>query len=306
MMSSSPHNYSKATPPIVSFEFFPPKTPKAAANLWHAVECLAPMEPSYISVTYGAGGSTRQKTMDVLEKIYANTSLRVAGHLTCVGATREETLDVARTYADLGVRKIVALRGDPPKDSGRFTAHPDGFSSAAELVAGLKKLNMFELVVGAYPERHPEATTDIQDIENLKRKFDAGADCAITQFFFNNDDYYRFLENAEKFGIQQRIIPGILPVENFERLKGFAAMCAAKIPTDMQNIFENACPSDADKIAHDFCVAQCEDLCAHGGVEELHFYTLNKPGLTHNICMTLGVQPNPHTNIIKQKLLADE
>lgn len=276
--------------PKISFEFFPPKTPKAAENLWEAVERLAPLQPEYISVTYGAGGSTRQKTMDVLKTICDTTSLRVAGHLTCVGASKQETLEVAQAYADLGVKKIVALRGDPPKDAGQFTPHPNGFVSSADLVSALATTNLFEIAVGAYPERHPEAKTDTQDIEILKKKFDAGAHHAITQFFFNNEDYYRFLDKAEKIGICQEIIPGILPVENFTRLQGFAAMCAATIPEQMREAFETVAPEDADKLSHDFCVQQCEDLL-NNGIKCLHFYTLNKPNLTHSICKTLGVTP---------------
>lgn len=275
--------------PKISFEFFPPKTNKAAKNLWSAVERLAPMAPEYVSVTYGAGGSTREKTMDVLKTICETTPLKVAGHLTCVGASKAETLDVAQAYAGLGVNKIVALRGDPPKDAGRFTPHPEGFVSSVELVAALHDMGLFEIAVGAYPERHPEAMTDTQDVEVLKQKFDAGADHAITQFFFNNEDYYRFLDKATKLGIDKTIIPGILPVENFERLKGFAAMCAAKIPQSMHEAFAGVAPEDADKLSHDLCTTQCEDLLKNG-IEMLHFYTLNKPDLTHSICAALGVK----------------
>ena len=283
---------SKALPGL-SFEFFPPHSPEASLRLWRSVERLAPLAPDYVSVTYGAGGTTRDRTNAAIQTILGRARLNVAGHLTCVGASREETLEVARGYARMGVRRIVALRGDPPKGADRFVPHAQGFASAAELVAGLKAAGDFEIAVGAYPEVHPEAATAAADIENLKRKIDAGASTAITQFFFDNEVFLRFRDACVRAGITVPIQPGILPVENFGKMVGFAARCKAAVPEWMHRAFERA---DSDEAAHLLSVAiaceQCDGLIAEG-VEHLHVYTLNNPDLTFDVCRALGYSAAP-------------
>ena len=217
----------------VSFEFFPPKTPEMEKTLWRSIERLAPVAPRFVSVTYGAGGSTRERTHATVKRILDETALTPAAHLTCVDATRDEVDEVARAYHSLGVRHIVALRGDPPESSARFTPHRDGYANAAELVAGLKRVADFELSVGAYPEVHPDAASAKADLDNLKRKLDAGASRAITQFFFDVDVYFRFVDRARAAGISAPIIPGILPVTNFASVTRFAAACGASVPAWM-------------------------------------------------------------------------
>ncbi|MGE4609917.1 MAG: methylenetetrahydrofolate reductase [NAD(P)H] [Paracoccaceae bacterium] len=272
----------------LSFEFFPPHNAYASARLWRSVERLAPLGPKYVSVTYGAGGTTRERTVSAIKTIQDRARLNVAGHLTLVGASKAETLDVAGAYAQMGVRRIVALRGDALKGQDQFTAHPDGFQNASELVAGLKEIGEFDISVAAYPEKHPDSADMIADIDNLKCKIDAGASSAITQFFFENDDFLRFRDAAADAGISAPIIPGILPVENFTKMLRFADMCQANVPDWMHRAFRNA-GDDAEVLATAICAEQCDELQAEG-VDHLHFYTLNKPDLVYNICRALGFE----------------
>jgi methylenetetrahydrofolate reductase (NADPH) len=286
-------NHPSKALPSLSFEFFPPNTPNGSLRLWRSVERLAPLAPQFVSVTYGAGGTTRDRTNVAIKTIVDRARLNVAGHLTCVGASRDETLAVARGYARLGVRRIVALRGDPPKGETEFVPHPQGFASAAELVAGLREIGDFEISVGAYPEKHPEAASLQGDIDNLKRKLDAGATNAITQFFFENTDFLRFRDACAKAGIAAPIHPGILPVENFAKMLNFAARCQASVPDWMHKAFERA---DTEEQSHLLSVSlaaeQCSDLRAEG-VDHLHFYTLNNPDLTFDVCRALGFEAAP-------------
>ncbi|QPH53501.1 methylenetetrahydrofolate reductase [NAD(P)H] [Pontivivens ytuae] len=278
------------TRPQLSFEFFPPHSPAASMRLWRSVERLAPLGPKFVSVTYGAGGTTRERTRTAIATIRERARLDVAGHLTCVGASREETLDVAREFARLGVRRIVALRGDPPKGAEKFEPHPDGYASAAELVEGLRSVGDFQIAVAAYPEKHPEAASLATDIDALKAKFDAGATSAITQFCFETETFLRFRDAAAAAGVPGPIVPGILPVENFTKMKGFAARCAAGVPGWMDTAFGNAqTEEEAHLLAVSIAAEQASDLMAEG-VEHLHFYTLNNPDLTFDICHALGIE----------------
>lgn len=279
--------------PAISFEFFPPATPEGSMRLWRSVERLAPLGPDFVSVTYGAGGTTRDRTLTAIQTIVERARLTVAGHLTCVNASREETVGVADTYRRIGARRIVALRGDPPKGADRFEPHPEGFRSAAELVKGLREAGHERISVAAYPEVHPEAGSMKADLDNLKRKLDAGADEAITQFFFDNEDYFRFLDAAEKAGIDAPIVPGILPIENFRKMARFAAMCGAKVPDWMGKAFETAEEQNAvELLSTSICTEQCQGLTAQG-VKRLHIYTLNNPDLPYQVCRALGVEPGP-------------
>lgn len=279
--------------PSLSFEFFPPHTPEGGLRLWRSVERLAPLGPDFVSVTYGAGGTTRDRTMAAIQTILGRARLNVAGHLTCIGASREETLRVARDYARLGVRRIVALRGDPPKGADRFEPHPDGFASAAELVAGLRQAGDFDISVAAYPEVHPEAVDAGGDIDNLKRKLDAGARSALTQFFFDNEDFLRFRDACAKAGITAPIHPGILPVENFRKMLNFAGRCRARVPDWMHKAFERAeTPEEAHLLSVAIASEQCDALIAEG-VGHLHVYTLNNPDLTFDVCRALGYVAAP-------------
>jgi methylenetetrahydrofolate reductase (NADPH) len=279
--------------PKISFEFFPPKTSAASMALWSAVERLAPLGPDFVSVTYGAGGTTRDRTLAAILAIRDRARLDVAGHLTCVGATRDEVLDVARAYAKLGCRRIVALRGDPPKEAGGFAAHPQGFASSVELVKALAGLGRFQIWVGAYPERHPEAADARGDVEHLKRKIDAGAAGAITQFFFENETFYRFRDACAAAGISAPVVPGILPVENFHRMRTFAGRCGATIPEWMARAYGNARNEEEhDLLSVAIATEQCDDLLANG-VGHLHLYTMNKPDLPYQVCRALGVEPVP-------------
>lgn len=279
--------------PRISFEFFPPKTSASTMALWRAVERLAPLGPDFVSVTYGAGGTTRDRTLAAIMAVRDRARLDVAGHLTCVGASKAEVMDVAKSYAKLGCRSIVALRGDAPESNSTWEAHPDGFAGSVELVEALAKMGGFRLWVAAYPEKHPEAADTNADIAHLKRKIDAGATGAITQFFFENEAFYRFRDAAVKAGIDAPILPGILPVENFSRMKNFAARCGTTVPQWMHKAFSNA----EDEESHDLlsvaiCAEQCDDLIANG-VEHLHLYTMNKPDLPYQVCSALGVQTVP-------------
>lgn len=286
---------SQAAKPLpgLSFEFFPPHSPKASLRLWRSVERLAPLGPDFVSVTYGAGGTTRDRTLAAIQTIIERAGLPVAGHLTCVGASRDETLEVARGFSRLGVRRIVALRGDPPKGETQFRAHPDGFAGAADLVEGLLSSGDYDISVAAYPETHPDATSAEADIANLRRKIDAGASRAITQFFFETDDFLRFRDACRRAGIDAPIVPGILPVENFGKMLNFAARCQARVPEWMHRAFDRA---ETDKEAHLLATAiateQCDTLISEG-VDHLHFYTLNNPDLTYGICQALGYATVP-------------
>ena len=279
--------------PRVSFEFFPPRTPRASMALWESVQRLAPLAPNFVSVTYGAGGTTRDRTMSAILAIRDCARLSVAGHLTCVGATRAEVLKVASNYAMLGCHRIVALRGDPPTGQNRFEPHPDGFSGAVELVAALSNLGQFDIWVAAYPEGHPEATSLQADIDHLKRKIDAGATGAITQLFFENETFYRFRDACAASGIKAPIVPGILPIEDFDKTVRFADSCGATVPKWMFKAFGNA----EDDASHDLlsiaiATEQCDELMLNG-VNDLHFYTLNKSELVFQVCRALGIEPQP-------------
>lgn len=281
--------------PKISFEFFPPASPEMAYKLWGSAIALGPLGPDFVSVTYGAGGTTRRRTLDAIKALRGNAHLNVAGHLTCVGATREETLTVAREYKAAGVTRIVALRGDAPKredgSAGVFEPHPGGFDGSVDLIAALDQEIGLPIAVGAYPEKHPEAGAAQDDVAHLKRKLDAGADLAITQFFFDNEDFYRFRDRCAAAGIDKPILPGVLPIEKFESMVKFAARCGAKVPQRLHEAFAKAeTPEAARELSRDLCVAQCQDLVARGAAEHLHFYTLNTPGLTSAVCEALGVQ----------------
>lgn len=276
--------------PRISFEFFPPRTLEASFKLWETVQMLAPLQPGFVSVTYGAGGTTRKLTHEAVTAIGKNFGLNVAAHLTCVDATREETLEIANSYAEAGVREIVALRGDAPKGADRFTPHPDGFKDAAELIEALAATGKFDLRVGAYPERHPDAADDMSDVRWLKRKLDAGATSALTQFFFEADTFLRFRDKCQREGITAPIIPGILPIENWEGIKRFAARCGAAVPDYLDGQFTAAKAEGREEaLSVEICTALCERLMAEG-VEDLHFYTLNRPHLSRDVCLALGVQ----------------
>jgi methylenetetrahydrofolate reductase (NADPH) len=283
-----------ATPIRVSFEFFPPSDAAMDSTLWQSVQRLAPLGPQFISVTYGADGSTRDRTHSLVKRIQQQTALIGAPHLTCVGASRAEVLEVARRYWDEGVRHIVALRGDPPQGATRYEPHPDGFAYGADLVAGLRSVADFEISVAAYPEVHPEAASADADFDNLRRKIDAGATRAITQFFFDNDDYLRFRDRCAAAGIKASIVPGILPITRFPQVTRFAERCGAKIPRWLAERFVGL-DNDADTrrlIAASVAIEQVSRL-REQGVNEFHFYTLNRAELTYAICHALGMRPQP-------------
>jgi methylenetetrahydrofolate reductase (NADPH) len=275
----------------VSFEFFPPKTEKMGETLWESIQTLAPLNPRFVSVTYGAGGSTRERTHATVERILKETGLTPAAHLTCVAASKGEIDDVARAYWDLGVRNIVALRGDPPEAGSKYQPHPDGYRDAADLVAGLKRIAPFDISVAAYPEIHPDSSTRKFDIDNLKRKVDAGADRAISQFFFSADSFFRFQDEAAAAGVDVQIVPGILPVSNVATTRRFAQTCGASIPQWLNDLFEglDELPAARQLIAATVAAELCGQLYA-GGVRCLHFYTLNRAELSYAICHLLGVR----------------
>jgi methylenetetrahydrofolate reductase (NADPH) len=276
----------------VSFEFFPPKTEKMEETLWEAVQTLEPLAPRFVSVTYGAGGSTRERTHNTVARIARETTVSAAAHLTCVEASKAEIEEVALAYWDAGVRHIVALRGDPPVAGTKFEPHPQGYSGAAELVAGLKAIKPFEISVAAYPETHPEALSSASDLDNLKAKLDAGASRAITQFFFSPEAFFRFRDQAAAAGINAEITPGILPVSNVAQARKFAAMCGAEIPAWMDRLFEGLDdhPAARQLIAATVAAELCRRLYA-GGVRHFHFYTLNRAELSYAICHLLGKRP---------------
>jgi methylenetetrahydrofolate reductase (NADPH) len=275
----------------VSFEFFPPKTEKMEAQLWSAIETLAPLAPKFVSVTYGAGGSTRERTHNTVARIARETPLAAAAHLTCVGASKEEIGEIADAYWEAGVRHIVALRGDPPEVGGAFEPHPQGYQGAADLVDGLMKRHPFEISVSAYPEVHPEAASAQSDLDNLKRKLDAGATRAITQFFFSPEAYFRFLDKTAAAGITADIVPGIMPVSNFAATQRMAAMCNTQLPSWMARLFEGLDdhPGSRQLVSATIAAELCRSLYA-GGVRDFHFYTLNRAELSFAICHLLGLR----------------
>lgn len=276
----------------VSFEFFPPRTGKMERTLWSSIERLAALRPRFVSVTYGAGGSTRERTHATVRRVLEETPLEAAAHLTCVAAARSEIDAVARRYWRAGVRHIVALRGDPVDGEGIFRPHPGGYESAADLVSGLKRVAPFELSVAAYPEVHPDAASPQADLDNLKRKIDAGATRAITQFFFDNDVYHRFVDRVRAAGIDVPVVPGILPVTGLEGLLRFAARCGAGVPRWIRELFDGLDddPQTRRLVAATVAAEQCAKLRAQG-VREFHFYTLNRAELTYAVCHMLGMRP---------------
>jgi methylenetetrahydrofolate reductase (NADPH) len=278
--------------PLLSFEFFPPKTPEMEGKLWQAVKQLEPLAPRFVSVTYGAGGSTRERTHATVVRIRRETRLEPAAHLTCVGASRAEVAEVAERYWQAGIRHIVALRGDPPEGGGPYRPQRDGYACAADLVAGLKRVADFEISVAAYPETHPEAASAAADLDNLKRKIDAGARRAITQFFFEPDTYLRFLDRALDAGITVPIVPGLLPVGNFSQVKKFAASCGASVSPSLAAQFDGLDddPKARAAVAVRIAAEQCRRL-RDAGIDEFHFYTLNRADLVLAICDALGVRP---------------
>lgn len=278
--------------PRLSFEFFPPSSLDGSFRLWDAVRELSPLNPDFVSVTYGAGGTTRTLTHDAVKALRTHYGLNIAAHLTCVDTSRSETLEIAHGYAAAGVTEIVALRGDPPKGQSKFTHHKVGFADSTELVAALAETGRFHIRVGAYPDPHPEAATANADVDWLKRKIDAGANSAITQFFFEAGTFFRFRDKCVAAGIDASIIPGILPIENWTGVQRFAGRCGATIPAWLPDAFEKAIRDDRhDLLAVSLCTELCTDLI-EGGVEDLHFYTLNKPHLTREVAHALGIVPD--------------
>ncbi len=285
--------YARTAPVTVSFEFFPPKTAAMEASLWNAIRKLAPLSPEFVSVTYGAGGSTRERTHATVTRILNETALRPAAHLTCVAAEKSEVDSVIRAYWEAGVRHIVALRGDPPEGAGSaYIPHPGGYLNAADLTAGIKRIADFEVSVSAYPEKHPESPTVEADLDVLAAKVDAGATRAITQFFFNNDHYWRYLDRVRARGIAIPIIPGQIPIHNFKQVASFAARCGTSVPEALAKRFDGLTDDaeTAQLIAATIAAEQVLDL-ASGGVTEFHFYTLNRANLVYAICHLLGLRP---------------
>ena len=277
------------TSPRISFEFFPPQTLDASFRLWETVQTLAPLKPAFASVTYGAGGTTRKLTHEAVTTIGRNYGLNVAAHLTCVDATRAETLAIAADYAAAGVTEIVALRGDAPQRAARFAPHADGFASSVELVAALADTGNFKIRVGAYPEPHPDSADTQADVAWLKAKMDAGATSAITQFFFEAETFLRFRDRCVAAGITAPIIPGILPIHDWNGAKRFAARCGTQVPVWLDDAYAAAKRDGREEL---LSVALCTELCdtlLGEGVEDLHFYTLNRPYLTRDVCHALGI-----------------
>lgn len=274
----------------LSFEFFPPKSEAAEARFWTSLEKLVPLGPRFVSVTYGAGGSTRERTLRMVSRITAETGIDAAAHLTCVGASRGEVDDVVRGFYDAGVRRIVAIRGDPVSGIGdKFIPHPNGYANAGELVAGIKKIGDFDISVAAYPERHPESADWAEEIDNLKRKRDAGAARAITQMFFDNADFWRFMERAEKSGLNMPIVPGIQPIHNFTRISSFAKSCGASVPKWLADRFEGL-EDDATThalVAASLAAEQVSELL-DGGVRQFHFFTMNDATQALALARVLG------------------
>lgn len=293
--SALPVPSAVAPAPQLSFEFFPPRTEALEQQLWACIQRLAPLAPRFVSVTYGAGGSTQARTHATVERLLRETKLVPAAHLTCVGASRGEVDDVARRYWDAGVRHIVALRGDAPPGQS-YQPHPQGYAYAADLVAGLKKVADFEISVAAYPEVHPAAVSPMTDLDNLKRKLDAGATRAITQYFFDTSVYLRFLDLCLAAGIKAPIVPGIMPVSNFAQAVKFSDMCGASVPEWMARLFEGTeNDQETRRMIGMVVAAEQVRLLQANGVDEFHFYTLNRPDLTYAIAHVLGVRPVPDT-----------
>jgi methylenetetrahydrofolate reductase (NADPH) len=280
----------------ISFEFFPPKTPAMEETLWRSIERLAPLAPDYVSVTYGAGGSTRERTHATIRRILTETRLAPAAHLTCVGASRAEIDEIIRGYWQMGVRRMVALRGDPATGLGtKYEAHPDGYAGSADLVAAIRRIGDFGVSVAAYPERHPESASFDADIELLKRKIAAGADEAITHFFINNDLFESFVDRVRAAGIDIPIVPGLLPINNFEQTAKFAAKTGTSIPTSIAESFGRLAETDAEgrqKLAADIAAAQVADLIDRG-FRRIHFYTLNRAALVTRVFDQLGLVKSP-------------
>ncbi|RST31776.1 methylenetetrahydrofolate reductase [NAD(P)H] [Sphingomonas ginkgonis] len=300
MSAALAHRLVEERPPLfagasgdidVSFEFFPPKTDRMAETLWQSIETLQPLQPRFVSVTYGAGGSTRERTHATVERIARETTLPAAAHLTCVNASRDELDAIARDYWNIGVRHIVALRGDPPEEGATYAAREDGYADAAALVAGLKQVAPFEISVACYPETHPQANCPDSDLDNLARKVDAGADRAISQFFFSADAFFRFRDRVAARRIDVEIVPGILPVSNVSQTRKFAGQCGAEIPAWMDAMFDglDELPAARQLIAATIAAELCGQLYA-GGVRHFHFYTLNRAELAYAICHLLGVR----------------
>ncbi|HEV7692237.1 MAG TPA: methylenetetrahydrofolate reductase [NAD(P)H] [Hyphomonadaceae bacterium] len=289
--------------PSVSFEFFPPKTPEMEQKLWDSVRRLEPLNPSYVSVTYGAGGSTRERTHSIVKRMADETSLKPAGHITCVAATKGEIDQVLNDYWNSGVKRIVALRGDPTAGIGaKYEPHPGGYPYASDLIAGARKIADFDISVGCYPEVHPDANSLKHEIDNLKRKFDAGATRAITQFFFYPDVYFKFLDSARAAGITQPIVPGIMLQSNFKGLKRMADLCATAIPARIAALYDGL---DDDAETRDLVTAHvAADLCnklSEQGVDHFHFYTMNRAGLSLSTCRLLGIKPEAaKPEVVKQ------
>ncbi len=286
----------------VSFEFFPPKTEKMEASLWQAIDRLGPLSPSFVSVTYGAGGSTRERTHATVARLVKETPLKPAAHLTCVAATREEVDAVIRSYAQAGVRHIVALRGDPQGGVGEaYRPHAGGYVNAADLVAGIGRIGGFEISVAAYPEKHPDSLSVEADIDNLKAKIDAGATRAITQFFFDNEHYFRYLDRVRARGIDVPIVPGLIPIHNFAQVAKFAGQCGATIPAAVARRFEGI---DEDQETTHLMAATVAAEQALGlreqGVTDFHFYTLNRAKLVYAICHLLGIRPKAENAAAKR------
>ena len=295
MTSAAPLSPVSTTPaPIsVSFEFFPPKTEQMHAQLWESIERLAPLKPSFMSVTYGAGGSTRERTHDTVVRIQQEKGVQAAAHLTCVAASQGEVDDVARRYWDAGIRHVVALRGDPPQGETKYTPHPQGYPFAVDLVAGLKRVADFEISVAAYPDIHPEAANPQADLDNLKRKIDAGATRAITNFFFDPDVYRRFRDRAVAAGIKVPIVPGLIPVTNFPQTSKMALKIGVSVPPWLHELFAGLeeDPETRKLVAATVAARQVNSL-VKDGVTAFHFYTMNRADLTYAICHILGLRPN--------------
>jgi methylenetetrahydrofolate reductase (NADPH) len=291
-VSPLPIAAAASRPVNVSFEFFPPKTEKMQETLWECIKRLQPLAPSFVSVTYGAGGTTRERTHDTVVRIARETSLKPAAHLTCVGHSQGEVDDIARRYWDEGIRHIVALRGDAPEGSGKYVPTPGGYDYAVDLVKGLKRIADFEISVAAYPEMHPDAPSAQFDLDNLKAKVDAGATRAISQYFFDVDVFRRFRDKAAAAGISVPILPGILPVTNFAQVQKFSAACGASVPDWMAKLFEGLDddPDTRRLVAATVAAEQCRALAADG-VTDFHFYTLNRADLAYAISHILGVRP---------------
>lgn len=297
MTIPSDHRASRQTGPHpfkVSFEFFPPKTDAMEERFWEAIHKLAPLHPRFVSVTYGAGGSTRERTLRMVTQIKAETGVDAAAHLTCVGASREDVDKVVHAYKTAGIKHIVALRGDPIEGVGKpFVPHPEGYRNAAELVAGIRKIGDFDISVAAYPQKHPQSPDWGADIDNLKRKLDAGASRAITQMFFENDDYFRFVERAASAGITAPIVPGIQPIHSFKQISGFAAKCGASIPRWLAERFDGLedDPETHALVASAVAAEQVLEL-VDAGATEFHFYTFNRANLTLALARLLRVRPD--------------